>query len=98
MSSKRKRGFQIEGFKHRVTMGPEYGEKTWDILEQAIHDIYNYNTSDLSFEELYRFLYFSSFPLCVGKICVHGLLRYVVVAVVIIGFFLGFFLKDQIGT
>ena len=33
-----------------------YGEceKTWKILEHAIHEIYNHNASGLSFEELYR--------------------------------------------
>ena len=30
-------------------------EKTWKVLEDAIHEINNHNASGLSFEELYRF-------------------------------------------
>ena len=55
MSNQKKRNFQIEAFKHRVVMDPRYAEKTWNILEHAIHEIYNHNASGLSFEELYRF-------------------------------------------
>ncbi|OIW04749.1 hypothetical protein TanjilG_08632 [Lupinus angustifolius] len=55
MSNQRKRNFQIEAFKHRVVMDPKYADKTWNILEHAIHEIYNHNASGLSFEELYRF-------------------------------------------
>lgn len=29
-------------------------DKTWKILEEAIHKIQNHNASKLSFEELYR--------------------------------------------
>ena len=29
-------------------------EKTWKVLEDAIHEINNHNASGLSFEELYR--------------------------------------------
>ena len=29
-------------------------EKTWSVLEAAIHEINNHNASGLSFEELYR--------------------------------------------
>ncbi|RHN45484.1 putative cullin repeat-like-containing domain-containing protein [Medicago truncatula] len=54
MSSKRKMVFQIRGFKSHV-MDPEYGDKTWNILEHAFHQIYNHNTSGLSFEELHRY-------------------------------------------
>lgn len=57
MSAPKKRTFQIEAFKHRVVVDPKYAEKTWKILEHAIHEIYNHNASGLSFEELYR-----SFP------------------------------------
>ncbi|GJT95822.1 cullin 3 [Tanacetum coccineum] len=53
MSSQKKRNFQIEAFKHRVVVDPKYAEKTWKILEHAIHEIYNHNASGLSFEELY---------------------------------------------
>lgn len=55
MSNQKKRNFQIEAFKHRVVMDPKYADKTWKILEDAIHEIYNHNASGLSFEELYRF-------------------------------------------
>ena len=55
MGSQRKRNFQIEAFKHRVVVDPKYADKTWKILEHAIHEIYNHNASGLSFEELYRF-------------------------------------------
>ncbi|PWA86183.1 Cullin [Artemisia annua] len=58
MSSQKKRsGIQIEAFKHRVVVDPKYAEKTWKVLEHAIHEIYNRNASGLSFEELYRNAY-----------------------------------------
>ncbi|KAJ0043707.1 hypothetical protein Pint_19239 [Pistacia integerrima] len=57
MSGPKKRTFQIEAFKHRVVVDPKYAEKTWKILEHAIHEIYNHNASGLSFEELYRNAY-----------------------------------------
>ncbi|KAJ4711317.1 Cullin [Melia azedarach] len=57
MSNQKKRNFQIEAFKHRVVVDPKYAEKTWKILEHAIHEIYNHNASGLSFEELYRNAY-----------------------------------------
>lgn len=34
-------------------------EKTWKVLEDAIHEINNHNASGLSFEELYRFAHSS---------------------------------------
>ena len=61
MSNQKKRNFQIEAFKHRVVVDPKYAEKTWKILEHAIHEIYNHNASGLSFEELYRSQTFSFF-------------------------------------
>nr|KYP50856.1 Cullin-3 [Cajanus cajan] len=57
MSTQKKRAFQIEAFKHRVVVDPKYAEKTWKVLEHAIHEIYNHNASGLSFEELYRNAY-----------------------------------------
>ncbi|KAF8390220.1 hypothetical protein HHK36_024744 [Tetracentron sinense] len=57
MSNSKRRNFQIEAFKHRVVVDPKYSEKTWKILEHAIHEIYNHNASGLSFEELYRNAY-----------------------------------------
>lgn len=61
MSNQKKRNFQIEAFKHRVVMDPKYADKTWKILEDAIHEIYNHNASGLSFEELYRLIRFPLF-------------------------------------
>ncbi|KAK9675872.1 hypothetical protein RND81_11G037400 [Saponaria officinalis] len=57
MSNQRKKPFQIEAFKHKVVVDPKYGDKTWKVLEHAIHEIYNHNSSNLSFEELYRNAY-----------------------------------------
>ncbi|CAN1187845.1 CUL3A [Linum perenne] len=57
MSNQKKRNFQIEAFKHRVVVDPKYADKTWKVLEHAIHEIYNHNASGLSFEELYRNAY-----------------------------------------
>ncbi|KAJ0098298.1 hypothetical protein Patl1_22191 [Pistacia atlantica] len=54
MSGPKKRTFQIEASKHRVVVDPKYAEKTWKILEHAIHEIYNHNDSGLNMEELYR--------------------------------------------
>lgn len=53
----KKRNFKIEAFKHRVEVDPKYAERTWKVLEHAIHEIYNHNASGLSFEELYRSAY-----------------------------------------
>ncbi|KAJ8445458.1 hypothetical protein Cgig2_031271 [Carnegiea gigantea] len=57
MSNQKKKTFHIEAFKHRVVVDPKYADKTWKILEHAIHEIYNHNASGLSFEELYRNAY-----------------------------------------
>ena len=35
-------------------MDPNYADKTWKVLEDAIAEIHNQNASGLSFEELYR--------------------------------------------
>ncbi|PQM40605.1 Cullin-3 [Prunus yedoensis var. nudiflora] len=48
MSNQKKRNFQIEAFKHRVVVDPKYADKTWKVLEHAIHEIYNHNASGLS--------------------------------------------------
>eukprot|EP00899_Mesostigma_viride_P019647 jgi/Mesvir1/27684/Mv07403-RA.1 len=53
----RKKVFKIEPFKHRVEMDPNYADKTWKVLEDAIKEINNHNASGLSFEELYRSAY-----------------------------------------
>ncbi|CAI5532968.1 unnamed protein product [Closterium sp. Naga37s-1] len=57
---RRKSAFRIEPFRHKVEMDPRYAEKTWGILEDAIHQIYNHNASGLSFEELYRYAFYPS--------------------------------------
>eukprot|EP00249_Psilotum_nudum_P021964 c28319_g1_i1 orf=827-3031(+) len=57
MSTQKKKNFRIEPFRHRVEIDPRYAERTWKILEDAIHEIYNHNASGLSFEELYRNAY-----------------------------------------
>ncbi|KAM7484354.1 hypothetical protein LguiA_000363 [Lonicera macranthoides] len=56
-NNQKKRNFQIEAFKHKVVVDPKYADKTWKIMEHAIHEIYNHNASGLSFEELYRNAY-----------------------------------------
>ncbi|KEH24997.1 cullin 3B [Medicago truncatula] len=53
----KKKPVVIEAYRHRVVADPNYAEKTWKLLEHAIHEIYNRNASGLSFEELYRNAY-----------------------------------------
>ncbi|KAI6686439.1 hypothetical protein NL676_032352 [Syzygium grande] len=50
----KKRNFSIEAFKHKAVVDPKYADKTWKILEHAIHEIYNDNASSICFEDLYR--------------------------------------------
>ncbi|GLJ50746.1 hypothetical protein SUGI_1080940 [Cryptomeria japonica] len=57
MSTAKKRNIKIEPFKHRIDMDSKHADKTWKILADAIHEIYNQNASGLSFEELYRNAY-----------------------------------------
>ncbi|GLJ44920.1 hypothetical protein SUGI_0945710 [Cryptomeria japonica] len=38
-------------------MDPKYADRTWKLIEHAIHEIYSHNASGLSFEELYRNAY-----------------------------------------
>ncbi|EPS73946.1 hypothetical protein M569_00804, partial [Genlisea aurea] len=52
-----KKKFRIEPFRHKVVMDPEYGDRTWKMLEHAIHQIYNQSACKLSYEELYRRAY-----------------------------------------
>lgn len=74
MSNQKKRNFQIEAFKHRVVVDPKYADKTWQILERAIHQIYNQDASGLSFEELYRsFSLFCSLESCTNCGYVSGI-------------------------
>jgi len=54
---KKKPTFRIEPFRHKLEMDPNYADKTWKVLEDAIHEIHNKNASGLSFEELYRSAY-----------------------------------------
>ncbi|GFR47201.1 hypothetical protein Agub_g8881, partial [Astrephomene gubernaculifera] len=48
---------KIEPFRHPISVDPNYAEKTWKVLEDAIREIHNQNASGLSFEELYRNAY-----------------------------------------
>ncbi|GLC32977.1 Cullin-3A [Pleodorina starrii] len=48
---------KIEPFRHPITVDPQYADKTWKVLEDAIREIHNQNASGLSFEELYRNAY-----------------------------------------
>lgn len=62
MSNQKRRNFQIEALKNlQVDIDPNYADKTWNILEHAIYEIYNHNASYLSFEDLYRFPFIVSF-------------------------------------
>ncbi|KAG1678291.1 hypothetical protein FOA52_013912 [Chlamydomonas sp. UWO 241] len=53
----RRAPIKIEPFRHPVYMDPNYADKTWKVLESAIHEIHNQNASGLSFEQLYRNAY-----------------------------------------
>lgn len=44
-------------FPQPVQMDPQYADNTWATLRDAISEINNRNTSNLSFEQLYRFSY-----------------------------------------
>lgn len=57
MGSKRGATFKIEPLKQKVALDPEYANKTWAVLEDAIDRINKHNASGLSFEELYRSAY-----------------------------------------
>ncbi|EFJ43865.1 hypothetical protein VOLCADRAFT_83034 [Volvox carteri f. nagariensis] len=48
---------KIEPFRHPISVDPQYADKTWKVLEDAIREIHNQNASGLSFEELYRNAY-----------------------------------------
>lgn len=61
MNHNKRRPFKIEPFQHKVDVDPKYVDRTWKILEHAIEEIYNHNTSSLSFEELYRSPFLSLF-------------------------------------
>lgn len=57
MAARRQQKFVISPFRHSVRTDPEYAERTWSLLHQAITKINERRTSELSFEELYRFSY-----------------------------------------
>lgn len=71
-----KRNFQLETFKYRE-VGPEFGDTTWKILDHAFSQIYNRDSIDFTFAELYRllnslFLVFeSTFVFIILVICGH---------------------------
>lgn len=47
----------IKAFKHKVQMEKDYADKIWELIKGAIQQIHRKNTSELSFEELYRNAY-----------------------------------------
>eukprot|EP01105_Mastigella_eilhardi_P010313 TRINITY_DN2407_c0_g2_i1.p1 TRINITY_DN2407_c0_g2~~TRINITY_DN2407_c0_g2_i1.p1 ORF type:complete len:748 (+),score=248.08 TRINITY_DN2407_c0_g2_i1:140-2383(+) len=47
----------IKAFRSQVPMDPNYADKTWKLLKNAICEIHKQNASGLSFEELYRNAY-----------------------------------------
>ncbi|CAM6098314.1 unnamed protein product [Calypogeia fissa] len=51
------RTFQIKPWRPMGATDPQYSEKTWKVLEKAIHDICDQNFADLHFEDLYRCVY-----------------------------------------
>ncbi|XP_022887566.1 cullin-3B-like [Olea europaea var. sylvestris] len=51
-----KRNFQLETFKYRE-VGPEFGDTTWKILDHAFSQIYNRDSIDFTFAELYSHAY-----------------------------------------
>mmetsp|Transcript_7296 Transcript_7296/g.15933 ORF Transcript_7296/g.15933 Transcript_7296/m.15933 type:complete len:735 (+) Transcript_7296:259-2463(+) len=57
MSGVKRGPIKIEPFRHPISMDPNYADKTWKVLEEAIREIHNQNASGLSFEELYRNAY-----------------------------------------
>jgi Cullin family/Cullin protein neddylation domain len=57
MAARRQTKFVISPFRHSVRTDPEYAQRTWATLQQAITKINERKTSELSFEELYRFSY-----------------------------------------
>ena len=59
MSGNGKKGvtFKVEPLKQKVAVDPDYAEKAWAVLEDAINRINQRETSQLSFEELYRCAY-----------------------------------------
>lgn len=49
--------FVITSFQRGPKVDDAYAEKTWDVLKSAIREINKRRTSNLSYEELYRFAY-----------------------------------------
>eukprot|EP00177_Eucheuma_denticulatum_P000766 GFKZ01001381.1.p1 GENE.GFKZ01001381.1~~GFKZ01001381.1.p1 ORF type:complete len:852 (+),score=133.99 GFKZ01001381.1:654-3209(+) len=49
--------FVISSFPPPTQMDPHFAQNTWATLREAIFEITNRNTSNLSFEQLYRFSY-----------------------------------------
>lgn len=49
--------FTIASFPQQIPVDPNFAENTWATLEHAINEINKRNTSDLSFEQLYRYSY-----------------------------------------
>lgn len=49
--------FTIASFPQQIPVDPNFAENIWATLEHAINEINKRNTSDLSFEQLYRYSY-----------------------------------------
>lgn len=49
--------FTIASFPTQIPVDPNFAENTWATLEHAINEINKRNTSNLSFEQLYRYSY-----------------------------------------
>lgn len=57
MSYQRSEPFKINAFHCRPRVDDSYAENTWRVLQAAIREINKRHTSNLSYEELYRFAY-----------------------------------------
>jgi cullin 3 len=57
MATRRNNKFVISTFSHSVQTDPQYAQQTWATLHDAISKINDRQTSELSFEELYRYSY-----------------------------------------
>lgn len=57
MADTRNQRFTIRPFRAHTQMDNQQGQRIWNLLSNAITEIYSRNASDLSFEELYRNAY-----------------------------------------
>jgi len=56
MQQQRKQKINIKAFKPAAQIDANYADTLWSVLATAFDQIYNKNASNLSFEELYRYL------------------------------------------